>query len=387
MKNNIEALYIHIPFCHQLCNYCDFAKLYVNEDLVEKYVKALEIELRLKLPIKYPHHLKSIYFGGGTPSVLTKEQLKPLFQILGDFIGSETEITFEMNPEDVTREYLSMLSAFGVNRLSLGVQTFTERLLRSIGRNHNADESKRAIEYIKESPIDNVTIDLMFALPGQTMDELKCDMEIIKQYDLPHISIYSLILEERTKLYIQRKQYDLLDDEIEAQMYDYVIEELQKSGYSQYEISNFTKTDTYKSRHNLAYWHQKQYYGVGLGAHQFIGNERSANTKSITKYNQVLIEEKTVPSVTCEQLTPRQLLEEFCFLAFRDRQKGLVLSELSRAHPAEYQEVSTKIDDTLAKLLSEGLVESYAKAAFRLTAKGLMFANDVFSAFVQIDES
>lgn len=386
MKNNIEALYIHIPFCHQLCHYCDFAKLYANADLVKKYVQAIEIELKLKLS-ESNNQLKSVYFGGGTPSILTKEQLEPLFQALRSFIGDNTEITFEMNPEDVTKEYLTMLATFGVNRVSLGVQTFNDILLDKIGRNHTSKESERAINLLKKSPIKNVTIDLMFALPGQTMQQLERDIEIIKQYDLPHISIYSLILEERTKLYIQRKQYDLLDDEIEAQMYEYVISELQKSGYNQYEISNFSKTPQHMSQHNLAYWHQKQYYGVGLGAHQFIASERTANTKSITKYNQMLLEKQEIPQVMCENLTQRQLFEEFCFLAFRDRQKGLVLFELQQKYTREYEKVSQSMLRILTGLVEEKLIEEYAEASFRLTRRGLMFANDVFSAFVQIEET
>lgn len=367
-----------------MCNYCDFAKVFVNEQIIDTYVDALCEEMKHKKVAE--KSFKSVYFGGGTPSTLKKHHLDKIFLQLKKPLNIDVEITFEMNPEDVSTEYLEMLAEFGVNRISLGVQTFSERLLKTIGRNHTKEHALKSIEILQQSTISNTTIDLMFALPGQTMEELKADIDYIVELALPHVSIYSLILEERTKLYIQQEQYQFLDEDDEAEMYEYVMSELQKRGYSQYEISNFSVYPKTQSQHNLAYWHQKEYLGIGLGAHEFIGNKRSANTKSITKYHRSLLQDNVIPVTTEEILTENQRFEEYCFLAFRDCQRGLDTSKLKQKYPEVYQTNEQKIQSILQKLEKEQLIEQKNECSFVLTKKGCLFANDVFSAFIQITE-
>lgn len=382
MNETVEALYIHIPFCHQLCHYCDFAKLYVNEKMVEHYIKALLIEIELKIQ---SHVLfSSIYIGGGTPSILSPSDVGSIFSKLKGHIQEGAEITFEMNPEDVTKEYVQMLYDCGVNRISLGVQSFSDELIQRVGRNHTSQKSIEAIEILKASSIQNITIDLMFALPGQTLEDVICDVRLLEQLDLPHISLYSLILEERTRLYLQQDKYEFVDEDTEAEMYSYIIDTLRRIGYTQYEMSNFAKVEKFESHHNLAYWHQKQYYGLGLGAHEFIGNIRSANTKSINSYTQSLFK-RELPICESEVLTCKQQFEEFCFLAFRDCVRGLDLIQLQQQYPTVYADTEEKLKRIIKELEVTSLIHQYAENCYKLTKKGQMLANEVFKAFVNIE--
>lgn len=382
MNERSQALYIHIPFCHQLCDYCDFAKLYVNEAVIKRYVEALLIELRLK--VKTDDQFTSVYVGGGTPSVLKKQAVHDIFTFLHPHIAPNAEITFEMNPEDVTASYVSMLADCGVNRISLGIQSFSDNLLQRVGRNHTAAKSIEALNILKASSMTNVTVDLMFALPGQTLEDVKNDVHYLTQLDLPHISLYSLILEKRTKLYLQQSEYQFVDEETEAEMYLYIINYLKKQGYTQYEISNFARNTHAESKHNLAYWHQHAYYGVGLGAHQFIDNIRSANTRSINTYIQKL-SEKTLPVSETEVLTDQQLLEEFCFLAFRDCVRGLNITTLKQKYPDVYAQCEQEIRMIIATLEQKGLIQQYRADQYRLTTNGRLLANEVFQAFININ--
>lgn len=364
-----------------MCDYCDFAKLFVNDDLVERYMQVLLIELKLK--IQSNDQFSSIYIGGGTPSVLQEMHIQLLFSELQSYIAQDAEITFEMNPEDVTAEYVAMLSKYGVNRISLGVQSFSDTLIQRVGRNHTASKSIEAIQILQASSITNITIDLMFALPGQTLQDVKDDLMLLQQFDLPHISLYSLILEQRTKLYLQQERYQFVDEDLEAEMYLYIIEYLHSLGYTQYEMSNFAKHSQFESRHNLAYWHQKHYYGVGLGAHQFIDNVRSANTKSINAYMKEL-NQQIIPTCEREVLTEKQSLEEFCFLAFRDCVRGLDLGSLQSKYHEVYGLYDLKLKTILNQLEAKGLIEHYAERAYRLTINGRLLANEVFQAFIQL---
>lgn len=365
-----------------MCDYCDFAKLYVNNDLVDRYMEALMTELSLKIDMN--DRFKTIYIGGGTPSILEKKHVDLLFSFIQRYIQDDAEITFEMNPEDVTPEYIAMLATFGVNRISLGVQSFSDDLIQRVGRNHTASKSMEAIQILKASTITNITVDLMFALPGQTLASVYEDLACLKQFDLPHISLYSLILEKRTKLYLQQERYQFVDEDLEAQMYTDIIDYLNRIGYTQYEMSNFSQSDKFESKHNLAYWHQNHYYGVGLGAHQFINHIRSANTKSINTYINKL-KEKVIPVSEHEILTEKQLFEEFCFLSFRDCVRGLSLVKLQQKYPIMYRQLSAKVSAILEELGHEDLIEMYEVDSYRLTLKGRMLANEVFQAFINIE--
>lgn len=278
MKNNVGSLYIHIPFCKSICSYCDFCKMFYNKDLVNKYL--LELEKEIKENYKNDK-IETIYIGGGTPSSLSKEELNKLFSILTIIDTSNLiEFTFEVNVNDINEELLRILRENKVNRLSIGVESVNNKYLKLMERCHTKEDVISKINLSKKY-FDNINVDFMYGFNGQTLDELNDDLEFFKSLDVPHISIYSLILEPNTKLYINKIRP--LDEEMESKMYFYIKDYLEMLGYIHYEVSNFSK-EGYHSRHNLVYWNNLEYYGFGLGASGYIDNIRYTNTRSLNNY-------------------------------------------------------------------------------------------------------
>ena len=272
----MNSVYIHIPFCNNICAYCDFCKQFYNEELVNKYLNELEIEIKNN----YKNELiKTIYIGGGTPSSLNINQLKKLFNIIKIFkVTNDLELTIECNP-DVNKEKLDLFKINKVNRISIGIETINEKYYKLLNRYNNKKNIIDKINYIKSIGIDNINVDLMYALPNESIEDLDNDIKFIKSLNVPHISTYSLIIEEHTKLYIDKTKY--IEDDIDSNMYDYIIKSL--NDYNHYEISNFSK-ENYESKHNLTYWNNEHYYGFGVGASGYIDNIRYDNTRSITNY-------------------------------------------------------------------------------------------------------
>ena len=267
------SVYIHIPFCHKICTYCDFCKLYRHDNWINSYLDALEKEITQN----YHHEeVKTLYIGGGTPSTLNLKELGKLFQIINKLnINKNAEITFEANSEDLTEEKLKFLKKH-VNRLSIGIQTFDKKRLKTLNRTLNIDNVKNALKTFK-----NVNLDLMYGFHNQTLDDLKQDLFKITALNPPHISLYSLILEPHTVFYNQK--YQRLDDNHDRQMYDYITSYFKEKGYNHYEISNYSK-EGYESKHNLTYWNNENYYGFGLGASGYLNNIRYENTRSLNEY-------------------------------------------------------------------------------------------------------
>lgn len=275
----MKSVYIHIPFCHSICTYCDFCKLYYDKKLVKSYLEALDKEIRESYT---GEPVRTIYIGGGTPSGLDVEELTLLFKILEIFNKSKLEeYTIECNVENTTKEKLFLFKQNGINRLSIGVQTFSNELLKVLGRNHTDKMIKDVIEYSKEAGIANINVDLIYGINGQTIDDLKYDIGMFLELDIPHVSLYSLIIEPHTKLYIN--SFEEIDEDLNDDMYNYINKALGDRNYHHYEISNYAKAG-YESKHNLVYWHNEQYYGFGLGASSFIGNKRCDNTRSLNSY-------------------------------------------------------------------------------------------------------
>ncbi len=278
MNNDINAVYVHIPFCNNICSYCDFCKMYYNFELVDKYLDALDKEIKGKYQ---NNNIRTLYIGGGTPSSLTLEQIDKLFLILKQIkVNSDAEITFEMNVNDITEELLQKLKDNKVNRISIGIETINDKFLKLLNRNHTKQDVISKIDLSKKY-FNNINVDFMYAFPDQTLDDLILDLEFFKTLDVNHISIYSLILEKNTKLYIDN--VSPLNEEVESRMYYYIIKYLKDLGYIHYEVSNFAKKG-YQSNHNLIYWNNQKYYGFGLGASGFINNIRYTNTRSINHY-------------------------------------------------------------------------------------------------------
>lgn len=275
-KDKIESVYIHIPFCKEICSYCDFCKVYYNEKFVNDYLQALGKEIELYYKKEY---IKTIYIGGGTPSSLKVNELKKLFKIISKFkLDQDLEFTFECNINDINKEFLELLKKNNVNRLSIGVESFNKNILRTLGRDNFKTKDKILLA---KKYFSNINIDLIYGIYNQTLNDLKQDLKEFLKLDIPHISIYSLILERNTLLEINN--YQELDEDIVRDMYDTICKELKDNNYIHYEISNFSKKG-YESKHNLTYWHNNKYYGFGCGASGYINNVRYNNTRSITNY-------------------------------------------------------------------------------------------------------
>lgn len=273
------SAYIHIPFCGNLCTYCDFCKRYTNDKIIDKYLDALEKEIIEKYQ---GETLKTIYIGGGTPSSLNLDELKKLMKIVKLLkINNTYEFTFECNPENITKEKLLLLKENGVNRISLGVESTNNKLLAYLGRKHDYEIVKEKIKLIKEVGINNINVDLIYALPLETISDLKNDLYNIVKLDVNHVSTYSLEIHNHTILGI-KKTKPILED-IDSDMYEFICQYLKEHGFNHYEISNFCKNNSY-SRHNMVYWKNFEYYGFGLGASGYINGIRYDNTRSMYNY-------------------------------------------------------------------------------------------------------
>lgn len=279
-KNKVshpKALYIHIPFCSHICAYCDFCKMEYFSYIVDKYLPSLFKEID-SYNIK---KLDTIYIGGGTPTSLSDEQLASLLIHVSPLTKDVKEYTVEANVESLTKSKLHLLKKYGVNRLSIGVESTDDNILKSINRVHTFSEVKRVIEEAKFVGFDNINVDLILGLPGTTIKTIENDLKNILNLDVQHVSTYSLTIHPHTKFGVEGVEE--VDEETSRREYDLVNEILTVNGFDHYEISNFAKNG-YQSLHNLTYWRDEQYYGVGLGASGYIGNLRYTNTKNINKY-------------------------------------------------------------------------------------------------------
>ena len=274
----IKSAYIHIPFCENICTYCDFCKRYNNDKLINKYLDALNQEIQETYQGEL---LKTIYIGGGTPSSFTISELKKLMKIIEQFnFEKDYEFTFESNPESITEEKLILLKQNGVNRISLGLESTNEQFLKYLGRTHDFNLVKERVSLIKKY-FNNINVDLIYALPKETIKDLQQDLENLLLLDINHISTYSLEIHKHTILGIKKEKPIM--EELDSDMYNLIGSYLQEHGFTHYEVSNFGKDNT-KSLHNLTYWTNQEYYGFGLGASGYINDVRYDNTKSMYKY-------------------------------------------------------------------------------------------------------
>ncbi len=273
----MKSVYIHIPFCKTICSYCDFPKFFYQKDWVDIYFGALEKEIEQYYKFE---KVKTIYIGGGTPSSLDLEELNRLFKIIQVFDLSECEeFTFECNIESITEEKAEFLKNHGVNRISIGVETVHEKFLTFLNRHHKLEEVEEKIEMLKRIGLFNINIDLIYALPNETLEEVEKDVKEFIKLDIPHISTYSLMIEPHTMLYV--KNVEPIEEELDYQMYQKI--EALLSDYHHYEVSNFSKKG-YESKHNLTYWNNLEYYGFGLGAAGYIEGKRYENTRNLHQY-------------------------------------------------------------------------------------------------------
>jgi len=276
------GIYIHIPFCKQKCYYCDFVSFANQEGLQIDYFKSLKKEIS-DFFIKNRYEIPTIYIGGGTPSFVDSEFIKEILKLIPN--NHADEITIEVNPGTVTLEKLQLYKKIGINRLSIGLQSTQDRLLKKIGRIHTFEDFLNTYNMAKQVGFENINVDLMIGLPNQTIADIKQSLEIATKLEPKHISVYSLIVEENTKIadLITNNELKLPDEELERNMYWYVKNYLELNGYNHYEISNFAKKG-FESKHNLDCWNQEEYIGFGLAAHSYLNNTRFSNTEDLREY-------------------------------------------------------------------------------------------------------
>ena len=277
LKKDIKHLYIHVPFCNSICFYCDFTHRVYKEELVDKWLEYLEAEIRRNCFNNY----ETIYIGGGSPSCLSVKQLKRLLVLINPYTDKLIEYTVEVNPESLDEEKADLLKQFNVNRISMGVQSSDDNLLKSLNRRHSFEDVKKAINLLKSKGIDNISVDLMYSLPDQTIEILNKTIDDILELDVPHISLYSLTIEDNTVF--GKKGVKSLDEDLEADMYELIEKRLKENNYIHYEVSNYCLKG-YESRHNMSYWNYDDFLGLSLGASGKIGNYRYTNTRSFDQY-------------------------------------------------------------------------------------------------------
>lgn len=369
--------YIHIPFCDAICIYCNFAKEIANDDKKRAYLKALFHEMSLTK--EWFKQSKTIYIGGGTPTALPDDAFEALLQEINHWVDMAqiTEFTVEANPDNLTDTKLSLMKTYGVNRISLGIQTTQDHLLKTINRTHTYEGAKRAVKKIKAHGFDNFSVDIIFSLPGQTMEELKDDIRKMLDMDPPHIALYSLILEDHTPLkhLINIGKLKMLDQDTEASMYETVIQSFLEAGYEHYEISNFSKPGK-RSIHNQIYWKNDPYLGLGAGAHGRLDSYRYQNLRSVKKYTDTMLEK----GLKVREIYPYQAIHDTLLMGLRMKDGVDLIKFEKRFNIDVFQRFKG-----LERSLEDGLIE-VVNNYLKLTERGFYLANEVLIHFIESDD-
>ncbi|MFA6055112.1 MAG: radical SAM family heme chaperone HemW [Thermodesulfovibrionales bacterium] len=369
-----DYLYIHIPFCVKKCVYCDFFSVSYDESTVKAYVDALCKELSLK---KHPGGaLKTVYFGGGTPTLLPAECFTTLFGYLRDnfAISPDAEITVEANPGTIDESKIETLLSLGVNRLSVGVQSFKDKELATLGRIHSSDEALKSIVSIKKAGLKNFSIDLMYGIPGQTTESWRKSLTKAVELSPTHISAYELTIEESTplSLLITSGIISMLNEELILDMYNNAIDYLAGHGYEHYEISNFALPG-FKCSHNLNYWNRGEYIDAGAGAHAFVNGVRTKNIADVNKYIDSL-NIGIIPETESFMVTPVESLKEIIFLGLR-KTEGINAKD-NPSSTIYDREALKKLVDASGEMICEGYLE-LNEDYLRLTKKGIVISNTI----------
>jgi oxygen-independent coproporphyrinogen III oxidase len=384
-----DYLYIHVPFCVRKCIYCDFFSLPYDEPAVRRYVDALCRELSLKKNLA--DILKTIYIGGGTPTLLPAECFGQIFRCFDEnySFSSRIEITVEANPGTVDKAKIDTLLSLGSNRLSLGVQSFNDNELMTLGRIHSSDEAVRSIESIIRAGLKNFSIDLMYGIPGQSMESWMESLTKATELSPSHISAYELTLEENTPLFKLIKsgnppfltkggkegflnKMNMLDEDLILEMYNHAIDYLAGRGYEHYEISNFARPG-FQCLHNLNYWDRGEYIGAGAGAHSFARNVRSVNTTDISEYI-ARLEGGHTPGIQSTRLSPDDALKEFIFLGLR-KTEGISLHTISHMNGHKHS-LRERLVYASQEMIDNGYLE-LTQDFLRFTRKGVVVSNTV----------
>lgn len=376
-----DGLYIHIPFCHQICFYCDFNKVFFKNQPVDEYIDCLGEELLMMREegMFGAEGPLTIFIGGGTPTALDNGQLEKLFSHIRRAVPTERLIEFstEANPDELTPDKLVILRENGVRRLSIGVQSFDAGLLERLGRTHSPGDAERVVRQARDEGFENISIDLMYGLPGQTMEQWEDTLDRALALGLPHYSAYSLIVEPKTIFYnlMNKDLLPLPGEDTEAKMFSRLIERMADTGLRQYEISNFA-IEGFESVHNKLYWQNRSYAGAGAGAHGYANGIRYSNHGPLKKYMNAVNEGRR-PVFEDHTVTLEEEMEEEMFLGLR-MTAGVRYDDFSRRFGKPLDEVyGTEIRD----LTEQGLIAEDHEAV-RLTQKGVFLGNEVFQKFL-----
>ncbi|HEN0966839.1 TPA: oxygen-independent coproporphyrinogen III oxidase [Streptococcus agalactiae] len=374
MLKKPTSAYVHIPFCTQICYYCDFSKVFIKNQPVDAYLQALIREFR-----SYDiTELRTLYIGGGTPTSISAVQLDYLLTELTRDLNLNTleEFTIEANPGDLTVDKIEVLQKSAVNRVSLGVQTFNDKHLKRIGRSHSEAQIYSTIDDLKTAGFQNISIDLIYALPGQTMDDVRSNVAKALSLNIPHLSLYSLILEHHTVFMnkMRRGKLHLPTEDLEAEMFEYIISEMERNGFEHYEISNFTKPG-FESRHNLMYWDNVEYYGVGAGASGYLDGIRYRNRGPIQHYLKGVSEGNA--RLSEEVLSKNEMMEEELFLGLR-KKEGVSIGKFEQKFGTSFEK---RYGQIVQELQSDGLLKEN-NGFIQMTKKGLFLGDTVAEKFI-----
>ncbi|MBY1379491.1 radical SAM family heme chaperone HemW [Clostridioides difficile] len=389
------GLYVHIPFCVKKCKYCDFNSYKMDIDSKKRYIEDLKIEMELYSNKLYKDNkyknkeccslnkndkITSIFVGGGTPSILTSDEIREVFISIKEMfeIDENAEITIECNPGILTLEKLKTMKEIGINRLSIGLQAIQEKHLNFIGRIHTYEEFEKNYKDALSVGFKNINIDLMYSLPNQTLCDWKETLEKVVHLNPTHISAYSLILEEGTELYnmYESNKFELIDENVDIEMYEYTINYLKSKGYNQYEISNYSK-EGYNCEHNILYWECEHYIGIGAGASGYINENRYNNVESLEDYHLSLVKREK-PIQENEILSEKDMIEEKIFMGLR-MNKGIKFEDFKKKFGIDFRE---KYNKQIEMLLARKLINQSFEG-IQLTQKGREISNSVFIEFME----
>ncbi|MBE6290178.1 MAG: radical SAM family heme chaperone HemW [Bacteroidaceae bacterium] len=375
----MAGIYIHVPFCKTRCAYCDFFSTTLH-DMKSRYVDALCQELVMRRNYLHDAPIGTLYFGGGTPSQLSENDFHSIFNQIEKVYGLEAceEITLEANPDDLTDDYVEMLTTLPFNRISMGIQTFHEPTLQLIGRRHTAQEAIEAVHRCQQQGFTNISIDLIYGLPGETLEQWKEDLLMAFSLKVQHISAYHLTYEQGTRLWqmLQRKEICEVDEDTSVELFRILCEEMQKAGYEHYEISNFALPN-FRSRHNSAYWHEVPYLGCGPGAHSFDGDSREWNVSSLPKYIEAL--EQGQRNYEQETLDKDTRYNEFVMTRLRTCE-GFSLNDLQHRFGQAYHDYCLHL---ATPYMRHGLLLQ-KENTLRLSKEGIFVSDDIISDLMRV---
>ncbi len=376
----MAGIYIHIPFCKQRCTYCDFYTR-VTPALIPDFVSAAAREIYLRSSYLNNATVETIYFGGGTPSVLNYNQFKTLLDaiFLNYKVSDEAEITFEANPDDLTDTFFSSHSPLPFNRISMGIQSFDDRDLKKINRRHTGNQAIEAVRRAQKYGFNNISVDLIYGLPGQSVDDWQKQLNQVFGLDVQHISVYGLTYEKNTRLWKQREKGEVTatDDEAMITMYEKLVANMQHNGYEAYEISNFAKPG-YRSRHNSAYWKMKPYLGIGPSAHSFDGKSRQWNIASNTGYIKAMQENEIFYEL--EELSANDRYNDYVMVSLRTSD-GIDLEYLQQNFDNKY---ITYLLKSIEKYI-DGQKIKKEQNRINFTSEGIHVSNMIISDLMYVD--